>query len=357
MGETTYRGRRAVSIENEQIRVTMLVEGGHIAELLDKATGVNPLWTPPWPSIEPSTFDPEKHAATYGDHAESRLLSGLMGHNLCMDIFGGPSAEEAAAGMTPHGEASIVPYQLKVENGVLSAVATFPMAQLSLRRTIRLAGHLAIIEEEVENLAPLDKPTAWTQHATLGAPFIERGKTALRATATRSRVFETDFAGDYGFMAPGADFDWPQVPLKAGGTRDLRLYTDAPASGGLTTHLMNPQRDQAFFAAWHPETTVLCGYVWQQADFPWMAIWEENHGRKAAPWNGETLTWGLEFGVNPMPESRRQMIDRGSMFGAPGYRWIPAKSRVKVRYCAFVTTASAIPDSVEWDGEAGLTCS
>ncbi len=35
-----------------------------------------------------------------------------MGHNLCLDIFGGPSAEEFAAGLQPHGEASIVPYEL-----------------------------------------------------------------------------------------------------------------------------------------------------------------------------------------------------------------------------------------------------
>jgi hypothetical protein len=354
MSETSYRGRRAVSIENEHVRVTMLVEGGHIAELLHKKTGVNPLWTPPWPSIEPSTFDPSKHAATYGAHAESKLLSGLMGHNLCMDIFGGPSAEEAAAGMTPHGEASIVPYSLRGEGEVLEARAVFPMAQLAFRRVIRLAGAVAIIEEEVENVSPLDKPTAWTQHATLGAPFVECGKTELRASATKSRVYETDFAGEFGVMQPGADFDWPHAPLKSGGARDLRRYTDAPASGGLTTHLMDTNRDQAFVVAWHPGTEVACGYVWQRPDFPWLAIWEENRGRKIAPWNGETVTWGLEFGVNPMPESRRQMIDRGSMFGVPGYRWIPAKSKVAVRYCAFVTNSPKIPEDVTWDEEGGL---
>ncbi|MBL8232659.1 MAG: hypothetical protein JNL98_29440 [Bryobacterales bacterium] len=355
MSETTYRGRRAVSVENERIRVTMLVEGGHIAELLHKSSGVNPLWTPPWPSIEPSSFDPAKHTATYGAHAESKLLSGLMGHNLCMDIFGGPSPEETAAGMTPHGEASIAAYELGEVNGTLTAKASFPMAQLAFTRTIRTAGNVAIIEEEVENIAPLDKPTAWTQHATLGAPFVERGKTALRASATKSRVYEADFAGEFGFMQPGADFHWPHAPLKNGGTRDLRQYTSAAASGGLTTHLMDPAREQAFVLAWHPDTKVLCGYVWQRADFPWLAIWEENHGRKVAPWNGDTLTWGLEFGVNPMPEPRRQMIERGSMFGVPGYRWIPAKSKAVVRYCAFVTNAAAIPEQVTWDGEAGLT--
>jgi hypothetical protein len=36
MAETRYRGRRATSIENEMVRVTVLHEGGHIAEILDK---------------------------------------------------------------------------------------------------------------------------------------------------------------------------------------------------------------------------------------------------------------------------------------------------------------------------------
>src|ERR1039457_1729876 len=83
MAETTYRNRRAYQIENDQVRVTVLQEGGHIAGILHKPSGVNPLWTPPWPSIEPSAYDRSKHPE-YGDDAESKLLAGIMGHNLCL---------------------------------------------------------------------------------------------------------------------------------------------------------------------------------------------------------------------------------------------------------------------------------
>src|SRR5580692_8320247 len=107
----TYAGRRSTSIENEYLRVTVLLEGGHIAAILDRETGINPLWTPPWPSIEPSQFD--------GTGADGRLLAGIMGHNLCLDIFGGPSAEEAAAGLTVHGEASINRYHIVESSGEL----------------------------------------------------------------------------------------------------------------------------------------------------------------------------------------------------------------------------------------------
>src|SRR5438132_12568156 len=109
---TIYRGRRAASIENSDLRVTVLIEGCHIAEIFDKQAGVNPLWTPPWPTIEPSIYDSLKHPL-YGNGSDAKLLAGIMGHSLCLDLFGGPSAEESAAGLTAHGEASVVVYAIQ----------------------------------------------------------------------------------------------------------------------------------------------------------------------------------------------------------------------------------------------------
>src|SRR5688572_10150472 len=52
MTTALYHGRRAATIENADLRVTVLQEGGHIAEIFDKATSVNPLWTPPCPTVD-----------------------------------------------------------------------------------------------------------------------------------------------------------------------------------------------------------------------------------------------------------------------------------------------------------------
>src|SRR5690348_914747 len=171
MPDTTFHGRRATSIENERLRVTVLHEGGHIAEIFDKASGVSPLWIPPWPSIEPSTYDRARHPE-YGADAESKLLAGIMGHNLCMDIFGGPSPAEAAAGLTVHGEASVAPYQISGGPLELTMRAHFPQAQLQFERRLRLRpGSRALhIAEAVENLSAADRPIGWTQHVTLGPP-------------------------------------------------------------------------------------------------------------------------------------------------------------------------------------------
>jgi len=340
-----YRGRRAAGVENDHVRVTVLEEGGHIAEMFDKRSGVNPLWTPPWKSIEPSTYVRATHAE-YGTGSDAKLLAGIMGHNVCVDIFGGPSEDEAAAGLTPHGDASVVRYELAVTGQAMSMRALLPLAELRIERRLELRGRAVRIRETIENLTACDRPIGWTEHVTLGPPFLEKGLTEFRASATRSKVFEHAF-GDNDYLLAGAAFEWPFAPRVDGGTADLRRFTSATASSAYTAHLMDAAREDAFFVAFSATARLAFGYVWKRQDFPWLGIWEENHSRRHAPWNGVTLTRGMEFGASPMPESRREMIDRGRLFDVPTYRWIPAKGRVEVEYWAIVRDADAVPDLLE----------
>src|SRR5688500_1140648 len=148
--KTSYRDRQAARLENDQLRVTVLEEGGHIAEIADKATGVNPLWTPAWPSIEPSAYDPARHPE-YGGGVDAPLLAGIMGHNVCLDIFGGPSADEARAGLPVHGEVSTAPFDVERKDDSLVMRALLPQAQLRFKRRIELHGRTVRIKERVEN--------------------------------------------------------------------------------------------------------------------------------------------------------------------------------------------------------------
>jgi hypothetical protein len=336
--------RRSISIENDYLRVTVLEEGGHIAEILDKRSGVNPLWVPPWHSIEPTTYDPQKHPE-YGGGVDARLLAGIMGHNLCLDIFGGPSDSEFAAGITPHGEGSVVAYKVEKADDQLRMRAHLPLAQIQFHRHITLAAQSVRIAESIESLCGFDRAVGWTQHVTLGPPFLEKGVTKFRASATRSRVFESEF-GTAAYLKTGADFDWPAAPRSDGGIADLRIFNDLPVSSAYTAHLMDQSRDDAYFVAFSPTYRVAFGYVWKTADFPWMGIWEENHSRTNPPWNGKTLTRGMEFGVSPMPESRREMMNRNQLFAAPTYRWLPARNRIQVEYHAVVRNTDSVPEEL-----------
>lgn len=299
MESIEYRGRKAYRSENEYLRLTILREGGHIAELFDKSTGINPLWTPPWPTIEPSTYSPQSHPE-YGSGAEAQLLSGILGHNLCIDLFGDPSPEEAAAGYTTHGEASLLPY-----DDDLSVV--LPLSQLRVQRQVSLDGRSIQVTEEVENLLPFDRSIAWQEHVTLGPPFLEHGLTRIVAPVLRSFDMRTE------------EFDWSN-----------RIFTTATSSDGYHSNLLS----DGWVEAHNPRLGLGLRYEWNLQDFPWLGIWEENRARTFAPWNGETITWGMEFGASPFSETRFRRASRGLMSGAPTAVWLPARAKRKITYTA-----------------------
>ena len=308
MVHMTFHGRRAVRAENEFIRFTVTVEGGHIAEILEKSAGVNPLWIPPWPSIEPRSWSAEKFPG-YGNDAESRLLAGIMGHNLCLDLFGPPSEDEAAAGLCVHGEAGVTAWDFAEYPEGFTARCLLPHGRIAFTRRISLSGRRVRIAETIENIEVYDRPIAWTQHVTIGPPFLERGRTEFRAS----------FAGRSGA---------------------LEVFTGAESSSGYTANALDASQEESWFIARSPSSGVAIGYVWRRSDFPWLGVWEENRSRTHRPWDGSTLTRGMEFGVSPWPETRRAMIERGE------YRWLPAKGRLHAEYYVAIATTDIMPDGL-----------
>jgi hypothetical protein len=348
MNRVLHRNRRAVQLENDEIRLTVLEEGGHIASIEDKRTGINPLWTPPWESIEPSTYRVDLHPQ-YGSDSESKLLSGLMGHNLALDLFGPPSPEEFAAGLTAHGESSMVPYQFEPDEDAFVATAHLPLAQLSVKRLLRLrTGGMVDFEETVTNLLAMDRPIAWTEHVTLGPPFVEPGVTRLAMPVSCSVVFDGDL-GRGSLYQRGQVFQWPMAPFTNGTLADLTVYPAQAPSTAVTAHQILTNRENAFFLSWQPRTKMLFGYFCKREDFPWISLWQEHRARLTPPWNGEATTWGIEFGVSPYAEERSAMLKRHPLFGETTYRWLPARSKASIRYRAFLRPSDCLPDELPPD--------
>jgi len=343
---TFFKGRRAARLENDSLRVTVLEEGGHIAEVFDKRAGVSPLWVPHWTSIEPSTFSPGQHG-NFGTGTDARLLAGIMGHNLCLDLFGGPSAEEALAGFTAHGEASVDRYHVTESANELVQELTLPKAQLKFERSVQLYAQFVRIREIVENLSPMDRPLAWTQHVTLGPPFLDPATTQFRASMSRSVSWHAD-PGFHAYLTPAAEFEWPNAPRRDGTQADLRQMNKTAPASGYTAHLADPRHEQAYFVAFAPQFRLAFGYVWRRSDFPWLGIWEENCSRPNSPWDGRTVTRGMEFGVSPFPETRREMVERNRLLDAPTYKWISSHGRLEAEYWISSQVGDVVPESLAW---------
>jgi hypothetical protein len=336
----SWNGRRAVVLENERVRLVFLPGGGHVAAFemkLGPAAGINPLWVPPWTTMDPGEFEPSRHLAEYGGPPEGRLLASLAGHNLCMPWFGPPTKEEESRGLGVHGEAPVADWKTSVSRERrrvrLDARAVFTDSALAVTRSISLEEDSTVVRFETvvqeTRRGGGVRPLGWQEHVTLGSPFIERGRTILDMSAGWSRVMPGNFARNHRLQA-GGEFEWPYAPARDGGAVNLRTYPAGTACGDFTTHLN--QGDSAWFTALNPESRLAIGYVWNPGDFPWLGMWTENRDRDFPPWNNRTIACGMEFGLSPWPRPELP----GKLHGMATLGSIPSGGAITAVFHAFL---------------------
>ena len=316
--QTKYQNRDAWTLDTPRLRVTVVQSGGHLVEVLLKEPGaVNPLWNQTRPTIDPDQYDAARHERLYGGGPGARLMSGLLGHNLCFPFWGNPSEAEYRAGMTYHGETGVARWrQVSAGADALTIAADLPESRTRFTRTLQVKDQVLYAESFAENLAAWDRPVGWCEHVTLGPPFLEKGVTLIDAPLTRGRV-----NGD----ASGAEFRWPEGQ---GGTRlNLRTVRNIERSGFVNNFLIDPTHEFGFFAAVHPGRRLLFGYVFRRSDYPWLNIWEAN--------NPEMLTRGLEFSNTPNHGTMRTLVATPALFGTPAYEWLEGRGQLRKRFAAF----------------------
>jgi hypothetical protein len=342
-----FHGRSAYVLENGTIRISALRGGGHIAEVRFKSDdphkSVNPMRVPHYQTIEPYAYDPSRHDALYGADSHRWLSAGYMGHFVCFPAFGPPSSpEEVKNGLGNHGEAPIVEWkQIGEPESDRSAMrfrygADLPKTQYRIERTLTLPADESVlyVEEWVENLVPYDRPVNWVQHATFGPPFTAPGKSFLDLSGTKGQV--AGGAAATSSLKPGAALEWPDGSGPDGAKISLRPFQPKPNAGTYFAVLMDQKRPVNFFSMYNSDYSVLIGYLFRTADSPWIGDFQENLRMQHKPWDGKTITRGIEFGTTPFAEGLRRSVERGSMFGVPTYRWIGGRERLKSVFAVFL---------------------
>jgi hypothetical protein len=336
-------GRSGFRLHADWGHVAVLEGGGHICELiLDRVPGINPLWKPPWTTIDPDRYSPSRTRA-YGPPPDGRLLAGIAGQSLSFDHFGPPSPEETAAGLATHGEAPCGRWKMRKDPAArvakLHCSCVLRQAQIRFTRTISVNSTSPVVycEERAENLGVYDRLISWNEHVTFGPPFLECGATLFDMPAIRAKTCGPGYSERI-FLELDAEFVWPDAPRKDGRRSNMRTMPDE-TYGHYTTQLLDPALDIGFISACNPRLRLLVVYAFRRRDFPWVGNWEERNNRTAPPWRGMTFCRGMEFSTTPFAIPRRDTVDQGPLFGERTYRWLPARSTVTVRYMTmlFVT--------------------
>jgi hypothetical protein len=304
--------RPPLMLSNDKINVEILPTGATIASIVlnDDPAKLNPLWKP----------GPQ---------------SG-RGHFLCLDAFGPVSPEEQAAGLTFHGEAVKRTFETQ-GNSTSNSVqlsTTLPLLQENVKRSYHVVDGESVlyVETEVESQVAFDRPLVWAEHGTIGAPFLERGKTVVDMPAMKAQTRPYPQGNNtQRRLTSGKDFTWPMAPLRDGTLVDLRAAPPNPATIDHTTQLVDPTRKWGWVTAVNTDKRLIVGWLFVREDFPWLQNWENY------PADSQKLARGVEFSTQPYDVPRRQTVDMGRMFDTPTFRWLPAKSKVQSRFLLFYT--------------------
>jgi hypothetical protein len=304
--ESLVNGRRAVVLESEAVRLTIDLAGGSISDFHLRKQGLNPLqWEEPGPKTAPRP----------------------MGHFLCLDRWGAPSAAEQKNGMPFQGEAARVEWQVRRQPHregnwiVVEMEATLPLAGLKIERQIRLSTRDAffITREAVSNTNRLGRIYNMVQHATIGPPFLDES-TTVDANARKGFMQSSPLPNP-----EEPPVSWPQA-LKEGQPVDLRHLRDDPAPNVVSYTL---DTEYGWAAASNATRGLLIGYLWKSADYPWFNVWRDVQ-------NGKPAARGLEFGTTGLHQPYSVLVAKGRIFDRPLFAYLDADQTVTRSYMAFL---------------------
>lgn len=250
-----------------------------------------------------------------------------MGHFLCLDRWGPPSAAEEKNGMPFHGEAWKAVWRVtrgpERRNGAIEAEmsAELPLAGLEVKRRIRMpdGAALVLVREEVTNRNLLGRIFNIVQHPTIGPPFLD-GETRVDAGAGRGFMQSSPLPNPERQVVR-----WPQA-LHEGRRVDMRRLTDNPDPNVVSYEVRGRY---GWTTACAPAQQRLLGYVWPSADYPWFNAWR--HVK-----DGKPALRGLEFGTTGLHQPFSVLVAKGRIFDLPLYTHLDAGESVTRAYAMFL---------------------
>lgn len=301
-------GMRALALENERIRVTVLLDkGADIIEFRDKARDLDVLWGTPWGLRAPFSAMPSVYSSSgnYLDFYEG-------GWQELFPSIGDPARVNGAE-LGVHGEACLLPWQWRLveESGErvevqLSARMLRTPFLLSKRMSLKKGQRALWIEERALNEGGVAMPLAWGHHPALGGPFLD-GELFLDIPAQMGHTFPTSFHPD--FPADTA-FSWPW----AGEGLDLSAM---PALKGKWAGIAYAAGlREGWCALTNPGLGLGFGLAFDKALFQNVWLWMVYEGLPHAPWYGRTRCLAMEP-YSSVPDQLERAVERGTALTLP----------------------------------------
>jgi hypothetical protein len=293
----TLKGLRTVVLENQKLRVTVLIDKGtDIYEFLYKPLDLDFMWRSPMPLHNPKHFIPSS-ASEFGsfyDHYEGAWQE-------IVPSFGPPSSYKGAEyGL--HGESSLLPWQFRVIEDQPERVSVDFWVRLYrspfyIEKRLSLEANSSVlkINEFIENEATEPMAVMWGHHPALSEAFLDEYCTIDHGYRKMHTQKELSFERQR--FAPDSVFDWPLAESLGGQIVDVSSMPPRDSNSADILYFSEPQ--DAWYAVTNQRLSTGFGMVWDIKAFPYLWMWQVCHGSYSYPWYGRTYNMALEIVTSP----------------------------------------------------------
>ena len=307
--EIVYKGYRTLVLENEILRMTILVDKGtDIIELLYKPKDVDFMWRSPL-DVDASNKNPVTRAFESG----------------CFpDVYEGGWQELLPSISTPtdykgtnlgfHGEVMFLPWQYQIledspEKVRVRFTVRLRRAPLFVDKTVTISSGASHIEFEETVRNEGDEPFSmmWGHHPAYGKPFLDDQCVIDLPASARGLTYQTDFSGNSPFDC-NLEFAWPMAPDKQGKLVDVSRPMPPDRKTAFNLYVTNLR--EGWYAITNPSLALGIGMRWELQVFPYLLIWNVYRGFYNSPYFGRTYNIALEP-YSAIPDNLDQVIRLG----------------------------------------------
>ena len=304
----TYKGMRIAYLENELLRVGVLLDkGADIFDFTYKPRDLNYLWQSPIPMRRPFV-------------ATSALPEGAF-HDY---FYGGwqevlPSAGWAAEPYMGtyqglHGEVSLLPFEARIiedtpEQVTLLTHVKLYRSPLTLERVLSLQREKGalFIKERLVNEAPIQFAVMWGHHPSFGEPFLDES-CVVHAPAHKVEVLAFH---ENGLWDRDSEYEFPMVKNRR--TGQLQDITHVlPQTTKSVDVVFFKELTEGWYGLTNQNLGVGVGMTWDNDLFKYLWMWQVYGGHTDYPWYGRTYNCALEPFTSYPPAGVQKAIENGS---------------------------------------------
>lgn len=288
-------GTPAVVLENELLRITVLLHGGHVVEFNHKPRDLDLVW------LRPGATGPGDFFDSYPGGWQEVVPNG-----------GAPAVYRGAA-LDQHGEAAGLPWECEVVDDDPARVAV--RLTVRARRTpLRVSKVLSLdsgsarlsTSATLTNEAPVEVHAMWGQHLAYGAPFLLPGSRLTLPAGVTVLPHETAINPPRRTVAPGGPYPWPTVPGPDGDPVDLSVI---PSPGAPSDVVYLTGFTEGWYELRRPASEGGAGVrvEWDAGALPYLWLWQECGDTTGFPWWGRAYVVGVEpfssYPTNGLPDA------------------------------------------------------